>query len=150
MLELLALNCKFKDDLILVIRKRLVANLLLFAKFVPQDFLFDRVEDTLAFWLNHRNYIYRVSALQALATFITHFNHKRFADVLMDNLELLRSEGIVNVRINALKLLVGIAGDFDKRAWGIAAKALLDAYKNDDDMDVAHYKARVTELLNKP
>ena len=60
--RLLELNFSFTNDIVLINRTKIIENIICFKEILPGDSLKVKTRRLLENWINHKNYIFRISA----------------------------------------------------------------------------------------
>lgn len=145
--ELLKTNTRFKEDLALLVRKKIVSNMRLFHKLIPNSLFLENVEETFDFWINHRNHVFRVTVLQSIVELKDILPVEFIENWLNNRREKLRRETIINVKINLLKMLIGLGGVLKSKKLAEYKETFRDIYENENDKDIEFYRLKLESTV---
>ena len=144
--EFLNLINGFCLDHVQAIRNQAIEDLCqLHATFGPEK-MNEILENTYDELLKSSNYIYRVTALQAVAKFRKQLDKQQLYSLIDKAISVAGSDKVPNVRFNLVKMLEGTA-DILKEKQGLwnSAKQTLTGLKNDEDIDVSYFAKTALE-----
>ena len=147
--KLFEINIFFGEDLILINRNLIIENFIKFFEILEKKFVKDQIIRFIENWLNHKNYVFRISGLKSI--FILYekiFDLENIENLIKRNFERFMNEKIINVKINVLKLFENLLLKFDNKNFKFIALSdqILNSYKNDDDPDVQFYIERINAI----
>ena len=144
--ELLKTNCNFKEDLALVVRKKIITNMRLFQRTIPSSVFLETIEEIFDFWLNHKNHVFRVTVLQSLVE-LRDILPNEFLESWVDNrMEKMRKETIVNVKINILKMFIGLSDVLKRKQFTGYRDFAFSTFKKETDRDIVFYRDKLAEI----
>jgi serine/threonine-protein phosphatase 2A regulatory subunit A len=142
--KVLDLCLKFKDDLVFAVRSKVLDNMILIStQGSTKKKLSDSIKEVILGWIGNRNYIFRVSGLQALPNILKSFEKEGFDQLVKQVYDILKAESVPNVRINMLKTLIRVKESIKSQTWTELSRRLQSEWESDNDRDV---KTLITEL----
>lgn len=143
----LDLQLKFGGDHVLMIRKRLMENLLAYKGIIDDARLLRHVDHLFDTWINSKTYIFRITALQSFETLRSAFQWREVEHLAKKLVKSLKEDKVPNVRINLLKMMIASKRDAEALAWRKLAREVLDAEAHDGDRDVLSFAEQLKALI---
>lgn len=144
----LELQMLFANDHVLIIRKKLIENLISYKGIFEDLRLLKYFEKLFEEWINSRNYIFRISALQSFEKIVVIFDWDEIEEMFRMMVKKIKNDQVPNVRINVLKLMMSMRANIEYKVWKKYAKEVLDCYSNDKDKEVQNLIEKVKEMFN--
>lgn len=132
----LELQMRFSNDHVLVIRKQLMENLLSCRGLVESVKLGRHVEHLMGTWVDSKNYIFRITALQSLVRVQEVFGWKDTAELAAKLVRKTKADKVPNVKINLIKMLLQLKGGVEEVAFRKMAREVIEANEGEADRDV--------------
>lgn len=144
--ELLKTNMGFREDLALLVRKKIISNMRLFHKIIPSSSFLDNIEEVFDFWIYHKNHIFRVTVLQSIVELKDILPSDFIENWLNNRMEKLRKETIINVKINILKMFIGLTDVLKSKKSKEYKDFALNLFERETDPDIEFFREKLSEM----